>query len=162
MYAFVEAVLERGPSAGAVYINCGESSCHCGDARAYTEDEIATAIARCAGCFADSVAIRDGIDSGEDRDPLGWHAAKPSLAVEDELRWFGPSRRFPASTLRELMRNALLQEIPVAGRASRRRRSVHVSHSSFAGLQHWSRSRLTTSGRNAGVAVLLKVIGVTR
>ena len=34
MYAFVEAVLERGPSASAVYINCGVSSCHCRDARA--------------------------------------------------------------------------------------------------------------------------------
>jgi hypothetical protein len=30
-------------------------------------DEIATAIARCAGCLADSVAIGESIDSGEGR-----------------------------------------------------------------------------------------------
>jgi len=30
-------------------------------------DEIATAIARCAGCLADSVATEQSIDSGEGR-----------------------------------------------------------------------------------------------
>ena len=35
--------------------------------RKVPEDEIATAIARCAGCLADSVATRESIDSGEGR-----------------------------------------------------------------------------------------------
>src|SRR5262245_20503275 len=60
-----------------------------------------------------------------------------------------------ASTRWELMRNAVLQEAPVAGRASRRRRSVHVSHSAFADLEQRFTIRLTTSSRNAGVADLL-------
>ena len=60
-----------------------------------------------------------------------------------------------ASTWWELMRNAVLQEAPVPERASRRRRSVHVSHSSFADLEQRFTIRLTTSSRNAGVAGLL-------
>src|SRR5262245_13728086 len=60
-----------------------------------------------------------------------------------------------ASTRRELMRNAVSQEAPVPGRASRRRRSVHVSHSVFADLEQRFTIRLTTSSRNAGVAGLL-------
>jgi len=60
-----------------------------------------------------------------------------------------------ASTRWELMRNAVSQEAPVPGRASRRRRSVHVSHSSFADLEQRFTIGLTTSSRNAGVAVLL-------
>ena len=32
-----------------------------------TRDEIATAIARCAGCLADSVVTGESIDSGEGR-----------------------------------------------------------------------------------------------
>jgi hypothetical protein len=60
-----------------------------------------------------------------------------------------------ASTWWELMRNAVSQEAPVPERASRRRRSVHVSHSSFADLEQRFTIRLTTSSRNGGVAGLL-------
>src|SRR5262245_17391788 len=63
-----------------------------------------------------------------------------------------------ASTRWELMRNAVSQEAPVPGRASRRRRSVHVSHSSFADLEQRFTIRLTTSSRNAGVAGLLNLL----
>jgi hypothetical protein len=38
------------------------------------------------------------------------------------------------------MRNTVLEATRVPGRASRRHRSVHVSHSWFAGLPHRSRS----------------------
>ena len=82
-------------------------------------------------------------------------AARSSLAIEHELRCFGQSRRFGSSSRWELMRNAVSQEAPVPGRASRRRRSVHVSHSSFADLEQRFTIRLTTSSRNAGVAGLL-------
>jgi hypothetical protein len=82
-------------------------------------------------------------------------AARSSLAIEHELRCFGQSGGSAASTRWELMRNAVSQEAPVPGRASRRRRSVHISHSSFAGLEERFTIRLTTSSRNAGVAGLL-------
>src|SRR5262245_7287491 len=55
----------------------------------------------------------------------------------------------------ELVRNTVSQEAPVPGRALRRRRSVHVSHSSFAALERRFTIRPTTSSRNAGVAGLL-------
>ena len=61
-----------------------------------------------------------------------------SSAVQHELRCFSRSRRSPAFTCREVMRIVVLQETPVPGRASRRRRSVHISHSRFAGLQRRS------------------------
>ena len=99
-------------------------------------DEIATAIARCAGCLADSVVIAESIDSREAEPSIAMAAAKSSSTVEHELRCFGRSRRSPASTLCELMRNAVVEETRVPGRASPRRRSVHISHSCFAGLQH--------------------------
>ena len=67
-------------------------------------------------------------------------AARSSSTVQHELRCFSRSQRSPAFTCREVMRIVVLQETPVPGRASRRRRSVHISHSRFAGLQHWSRS----------------------
>jgi hypothetical protein len=61
----------------------------------------------------------------------------------------------------ELMRNAVSQEAPVPGRASRRRRSVYVSHSSFAELEQRLTVRLTTSSRNAGVCRFAQLIGIT-
>ena len=73
-------------------------------------DEIATAIARCAGCLADSVATGESIDSGEGRAIHYGGSSKSSSTVEHELRCFGRSRRSPASTLCELMRNAVLEE----------------------------------------------------
>src|SRR5262244_1787018 len=51
-----------------------------------------------------------------------------SSTVEHELPCFRHSQRSPASTL--------CQETSVPGRASRRRCSVHISHSCFAGPQH--------------------------
>ena len=67
-------------------------------------------------------------------------AARSSSTVQHELRCFSRLRRSPAFTWREVMRIVVLRESSVPGRASRRRRSVHVSHSCFAGLQHRSRS----------------------
>jgi hypothetical protein len=67
-------------------------------------------------------------------------ATKSSSTLEHELRCFGRSRRSLASTLCELMRNAVLEEARVPGRTSRRCRPVHVSHACFAGFQHPSRS----------------------
>ena len=61
-------------------------------------------------------------------------AARSSSIVQYELRCFSRSQRSPAFTCREVMRIVVLQETPVPGRASRRRRSVHISHSRFAGL----------------------------
>src|SRR5262245_60028967 len=58
----------------------------------------------------------------------------------------------------ELMRNAVSQEAPVPGRGSRRRRPVHVSHSSFAALEQRFTIRSTTFSRNAGVAGLLNAL----
>ena len=102
------------------------------------QDEIATAIARCAGCLADSVATGESIDSGEGRAIHYGGSSKSSSTGEHELRCFGRSRRSPAFTWCEVMRIVVLRETPVPGRASRRRRSVHVSHSCFAGLQRRS------------------------
>ena len=69
-------------------------------------------------------------------------ATKSSSTLEHELRCFPRSRRSLASTLCELMRNAVLEEPRVPGRTSRGCRPVHVSHSCFAGFQHRSRSGL--------------------
>jgi len=66
--------------------------------------------------------------------------AKYSSTVEHELRCFGRRRRSPTSSLCEVMRNAVLGATPVPGCPSRPHRSVHVSHSRFAGLQHGLRS----------------------
>ena len=65
-------------------------------------------------------------------------AARSSSTVQHELRCYSRSRRSPAFTCREVMRIVVLQETPVPGRASRCRRSVHISHSCFAGLQRRS------------------------
>ena len=67
-------------------------------------------------------------------------AARSSSTVQHELRCFSRSQRSPAFTCREVMRIVVLQETPVPRRASRRRRSVHISHSRFAGLQRRSHS----------------------
>ena len=119
-------------------------------------DEIATAIARCAGCLADMVAIGERIDRGEGRaHPLRWRQHDllwPLSMSYDASASRGGSA---ASTRWEPMRNAVSQEAPVPGRASRRRPSVQISHSSFAGLEERFTIRLTTSSRNAGVAGLL-------
>ena len=54
------------------------------------------------------------------------------------------------------MRNSVFRQPPAPGRgASRRRGSVHLSHSSFAGLEQRFTIRLTTSSRSAYVAGLL-------
>ena len=66
--------------------------------------------------------------------------AKYSSTVEHELRCFGRRRRSPTSSLCEVMRNAVLGATPVPGCPSRPHRSVHVSYSCFAGLQHGLRS----------------------
>ena len=119
-------------------------------------DEIATATARCAGCLADSVAIGESIDSGEGRSSITWRQHDllwPLSMSYDASASRGDSA---ASTGWELMRSAVSHEAPVPGRASRRRRSVRVSHSSFADLEQQFTIRLTTSSRNAGVAGLLK------
>ena len=106
-------------------------------------DEIATAIARCAGCHPDGVATVGSIDSGE-REPsitgaiLYGAAARSSSTVEHQLRC--RSRRSSPSIWRQIMRTAVLQETPVPGRTSRRRRTVHVSHSRYAGLHRQSPS----------------------
>jgi hypothetical protein len=76
-------------------------------------DEIATAIARCAGCFADSVATGESVDSGEGRAIHYGGNGKSSSTVEDQPRCFRRSRRWPASTLREVMKNAVLGETRV-------------------------------------------------
>ena len=101
-------------------------------------DEIATAIARCAGCLGESVATGESIDSAEGRAiHYGWR--QPAL-----LRALSTS--YDASTVAEIaspnatMRNAVSEATRVPGRASRRRRSAHISHSCFAGFQHRSRS----------------------
>ena len=78
-------------------------------------DEIATAIARCAGCHPDSVATVGSIDSGE-REPsitgaiLYGAAARSSSTVEHQLRC--RSRRSSPSIWRQIMRTAFLQELP--------------------------------------------------
>ena len=59
------------------------------------KDEIATAIARCAGCLAESVAIGESIDRGEGR-ANHYGGARSSLTVQHELRCFSRSRRSPA------------------------------------------------------------------
>ena len=106
-------------------------------------DEIATAIARCAGCHPDGVATVGSIDSGE-REPSitgairYGAAARSSSTVEHQLRC--RSRRSSPSIWRQIMRTAVLQETPVPGRTSRRRRTVHVSHSRYAGLHRQSPS----------------------
>lgn len=106
-------------------------------------DEIATAIARCAGCHPDGVATVGSIDSGE-REPSitgairYGAAARSSSTVEHQLRC--RSRISSPSIWRQIMRTAVLQETPVPGRTSRRRRTVHVSHSRYAGLHRQSPS----------------------
>jgi hypothetical protein len=65
-------------------------------------------------------------------------AARSSSTVQHELRCFSRLQRSPGFTCRDVMRIVVLQETPVPGRASRRRRSVHISHSRFAGLQRRS------------------------
>ena len=87
-------------------------------------DEIATAIARCAGCVPDSVVTAESIDSGEAEPSIAVAAAKSSSTVEHELRCFRRSRSSPVSTLCEVMRNAVLKETRMPGCASRRRRSL--------------------------------------
>ena len=80
-----------------------------------SRDEIATAIARCAGCHPDGVATVGSIDSGE-REPsitgaiLYGAAARSSSTVEHQLRC--RSRRSSPSIWRQIMRTAVLQELP--------------------------------------------------
>jgi hypothetical protein len=45
----------------------GRNRCGAANARSVPKNEIATAIARCAGCLADSVANGESIDCGEGR-----------------------------------------------------------------------------------------------
>ena len=77
-------------------------------------DEIATAIARCAGCHPDGVATVGSIDSGE-REPSitgairYGAAARSSSTVEHQLRC--RSRISSPSIWRQIMRTAVLQEI---------------------------------------------------
>jgi hypothetical protein len=63
--------------------------------------------------------------------------------------------KIAAFTWCEVMRILVSRQPLAPGRASRRRRSVHVSHSSFVGLEQRFTIRLTTSSRNARVAGLL-------
>ena len=77
----------------------------------------------------------ESIDRGEAEPSITVAAARSSSTVQHELRCFSRLRRSPAFTWREVMRIVVLRESSVPGRASRRRRFVHVSHSWFAGLQ---------------------------
>ena len=115
-------------------------------------DEIATAIARCAGCVTDSVAIGESIDCGEGR-AIHYGGRQHDLLWPLSMSYDASAGRGDQPLLGG-MRNAVSQEAPMPGRASRRRRSVHVSHSSFADLEQRFTIRLTTSSRNAGVAGL--------
>jgi|SRR5262245_753357 len=91
------------------------------------------------GVLADSVATEVIIFSGEAVPSITTvPPAKSSSTVEYELRCFGRSRRSPAPTLSEIMRNAVSEATRVPERAHHR--SVHVSHSCFAGLQRRSPS----------------------
>src|SRR5262249_26901672 len=95
-------------------------------------DEIASAIARCAGYLADSVATKESIYNGEGS---AIHYHQPRLLRSLRMR----TKLLPlaeiASLNFEIMRNAVSEATRVPGRALRRRRSAHVSHSCFAGLQ---------------------------
>ena len=82
-------------------------------------------------------------------------AARSSSTVQHALRCFSRSPRSPAFTWCEVMRILVFRQPPAPGRASRRRGSVHLSHSSFAGLEQRFTIRLTTSSRSAYVAGLL-------
>ena len=73
------------------------------------------------------VVTAESIDSGEAEPSIGVAAAKCSSTVEHELQCFGRSQRSPASTFSELMRNAVLEETRMPGRASRRLRSELTS-----------------------------------
>ena len=72
--------------------------------------------------------------------------AVPSVAVAVVTPRWTLSMSYHASAargdhqplLREVMRKVVLQETPVPGRTSSRCRSVHASHSRFAGLQRRS------------------------
>jgi hypothetical protein len=63
--------------------------------------------------------------------------------------------KIAAFTRCEVMRILVSRQPLAPGRASRGRHSVHVSHSSFVGLELRFTIRLTTSSRNARVAGLL-------
>jgi hypothetical protein len=54
-------------SHGVSYCVIGRNRCSAEDFRVVPLDEIATAIARCAGCLADRAVIGERIDSGEGR-----------------------------------------------------------------------------------------------
>ena len=70
------------------------------------------------------------------------------------------ARASPAFTWHEVMSNIVFLEIPVPGRASPPRRSVHVSHSCFGGLQRRSPSGLQLPGEKH-VLLFAQPIGVT-
>jgi hypothetical protein len=61
-------------------------------------------------------------------------AAKSSSTVEHELPCIRRRWRSPASSVCDVMRNAVFGASRVPGRPSRSHRSVHVSHSCFTGL----------------------------
>src|SRR5262245_17829825 len=95
-------------------------------------DEIASAIARFAGYLADSVATKESIYNGEGSATL-YH--QPSLLRSLSMSTILRPLAEIASLNLEIMRNAVSEATRMPGRALRRRRSVHVSHSCFAGLQ---------------------------
>ena len=100
---------------------------------------------RCAGCLTDSVATRESINRGKARElrsrSLRWqhpYLLRPlSMSYDGSVK----CRCSPASTGCDVMSN-VIQETSVPRRASRGRRSLHVSHSCLAAFQPRSRTGL--------------------
>src|SRR5262245_38999391 len=109
-------------------------------------DEIASAIAAARGALLIGLRLRKASITARAVPSITTvPPAKCSSIVEYELRCFGPVVEIASLNLPEIMRNAVSEAIRVPGRASRHGRSVHVSHSCFAGLQQSVTIRLTTS-----------------
>jgi hypothetical protein len=105
------------------------------------EDEIASAIAAARGALLIGLRLRKASITAR-AVPSITMCHQPSVLRSSSMSYdaSGRSWRSPALTLPEIMRNAVSEAIRVPGRASRHCRSVHVSHSCFAGLQRRSRS----------------------
>ena len=134
----------------------GRNCCSAEDFWVVPEHEIAAAIAAARGALLIASHPWKASISTRAEPCIAVAAAKSSSTVEYELRCFSRRWRSPASTSARGHEERCLPRGFEPARAPRGRPSVHVSHSCFAGLSASLTVRLTTSRRNASVAVLLK------